>query len=181
MSALLTTPCERKTAAICSNSRFKRSPGVFAGNPSCWFLAFTIQLHLQVVFVKLSVWWQRGGVECKECKWRRSRFPHLLMLPSAPWHRMAIVALVTFVRFFSRVRFQMHPQIVCSMRCIVTLVAFICPFSIVHRTIHSFRRSVHSEDKMLTAWLDFTKISHHWWVQIFLFLNTWQEYNFSFS
>ena len=95
------------------------------------------------------------------------------MCPQMASPNGCIVALVTFVQFFSRVRFQRHPQIVCSMRCIVTLVAFICPFSIFHRTIHSFRRSVHSEDKMLTAWLDFTKISHHWWVQICLFLNTW--------
>ena len=39
------------------------------------------------------------------------------------------VALVAFVRFFSRVSFQMGPQMACLIWCIVTLVAFVWFFS----------------------------------------------------
>ena len=40
-----------ETAAIVQTRSLNGHQGVFAGNPS-WFLIFTIQLHLQVVFVK---------------------------------------------------------------------------------------------------------------------------------
>ena len=86
MSALLTTPCERKQQQIVQTQSLNSHQGVFAGNPS-WFLRFTIQLHLQVVFVKCLMVkrWERGK-NARNASSGRAAFPHLLMLPSAPWH-----------------------------------------------------------------------------------------------
>ena len=39
------------------------------------------------------------------------------------------VTQVAFVRFFTRVYYQMFPQVACPSRCIVTLVAFMRSFS----------------------------------------------------
>ena len=100
MSALLTTPCERKQQQIVQTQSLNGHQGVFAGNPS-WFLRFTIQLHLQVVFVKCLMVkrWERGK-NARNASSGRAAFPHLLMLPSAPWHWVAqlLVSLVDFFR-----------------------------------------------------------------------------------
>ena len=53
------------------------------------------------------------------------------MCPQKACLRRCIVTLVTFVWFFSTVRFQMCPQIACPWGCIVTLVAFVGLFSTV--------------------------------------------------
>ena len=53
------------------------------------------------------------------------------MPPQIACLRRCIVTLVTFVWFFSTVRFQMRPQMACLRGCIVTLVAFVWLFSTV--------------------------------------------------
>ena len=44
-------------------------------------------------------------------------------------HLLTLFSSVAFVRLFSRVDFQVRPQIACLGRCIVTLVAFVQFFS----------------------------------------------------
>ena len=53
------------------------------------------------------------------------------MCPQTVCPRWCIVTLVAFVWFFSTVRFQMAPQMACLRRCIVTLIAFVWLFSTV--------------------------------------------------
>ena len=51
------------------------------------------------------------------------------MYPQMACPSRCIVALVAFVWFFTWVNFQMFPQIACPNRCIITLVAFVRFFS----------------------------------------------------
>ena len=53
------------------------------------------------------------------------------MCPEIMGIKRGIVTLITFVWFFSTVRFQMCPQIACLKRCKVTLIAFVWLFSTV--------------------------------------------------
>ena len=89
------------------------------------------------------------------------------------------VTLVAFVRFDSRVSFQMPPQIACLNRCIVASVAFVRFFSranfqirpqiaCLNGCIVAFRGSVHHSNKLLTE-LFCVIVVEFWRFQLLLF------------
>ena len=83
-----------ETAAICLNSQFKRSPGGF-----CRESELILEIHnttsspscICQVFDGKEV-----GKNARNASSGRAAFPHLLMLPSAPWHWVALSHIHVF-------------------------------------------------------------------------------------
>ena len=81
-----------ETAANCSNSKFKRSPGGF-----CRKSELILEIHnttsspscICQVFDGKEV-----GKNARNASSGRAAFPHLLMLPSAPWHWVAFIYII---------------------------------------------------------------------------------------